>query len=131
MPYRLVLIGCEPVLHDLLTERLRDSFEIVGTARTGSEALQIVRSAAADVVLLDADLPTGDPADLIAKLALVGAAPLVALSAHAAPGAPAGAALLMAGARAIVAKTAGPLMLDLEEEMGTTLVAALNSAASA
>src|SRR5580765_2009323 len=130
MPYRLVLVGCEPVLHDLLADRLRDTFEIVGAARTAAEALEVVRSAAADVVLLDADLPTGEPADLVAKLTLAGPAPLVALSGHAAPGAPGGAALLMAGARAIVAKTAAPLPLDLEDDMGTALVATLNSVAS-
>ena len=130
MPKRLVLVGCEPVLHDLLADRLRDAFEIVGAARTAAEALEVVRCVAADVVLLDADLPTGEPADLVAKLALAGVVPLVALSGHAAPGAPAGAALLMAGARAIVAKTAGPLPLDLEGDMGTALVATLNSVAS-
>jgi len=129
MPKKLVLVGCEPVLHDLLADRLRNAFEIVGAARTEAEALEIVRSAAADVVLLYADLSTGEPADLVAKLALVGAAALVALSGHAAPGAPGGAALLMAGARALVAKTAGPLPLDLEADLGTTLVATLNNVA--
>ena len=121
MSFKLVLIGCEPVLHGLLADWLSDAFQIVGAALTADNALSVTRSTIADVVLFDADLWKDEPADLIAKLVLIGAAPIVALSAHAAPGGPASAALLMAGARAIVAKTAGQLPLDLVDGFGGTV----------
>lgn len=122
---RLVLIGCEPVLHDLLAERLGEAFEIVGRASSADDALLVVRSTPADVVLLDTDLWKTDPAALVSKLALVGAAPVVALSSRAAPGGKGCDALLGAGARAVVAKGAGQLPLDLIEGVGEALVATL------
>lgn len=130
MSSRLVLISCEPVLHDLLVDRLQGDFQIVVAARSLDDALAVARSASADVILFDADLAKGEPADLIAKLTLVSAAPIVALSAHAPPGSVESAGILAAGARAIVAKPAGPLPLDLTGNLGETLVSSLQRVAS-
>ncbi len=131
MSPRLVLIGCEPVLHDLLAERLGEAFEIVGRASSADDALLVARSTPADVVLFDADLWKTDAATLVAKLTLVCAAPVVALSSRAAPGGKGCGALLDAGARAVVAKGSGQLPLDLIAGVGEALVATLTRAASA
>jgi DNA-binding NarL/FixJ family response regulator len=127
---RLVLIAFEPVLHELLSRRLGNAFQIVGAARTPIEALAVARATSADAILVDADLTEGEPTDLVAKLVLVGAAPIVALSARAAPGRWEAAELLAAGARAVLHKTAGPLPLDLATELGDRLTATLRQVGS-
>jgi chemotaxis response regulator CheB len=124
------LIGCEPVLHDLLADRLGEVFQIVGTASNADDALLVARSTAADVVLFDTDLWKSNPAELVAKLSLVSAAPLVALSARAAAGGAASAALLTAGAVAVVAKGSGQLPLDLVDGVGERLISTLKRVAS-
>lgn len=131
MPLKLVLIAFEPVLHDLLAERLCELFHIVGAPRGPDEALKLVRTIAADVLLVDADLPNGEAGDLVAKLSLVGQLPIIALSADAAPGGTGRAALLLAGADAVLAKPAGPLPLSLDGRLGDLLESALREAAAA
>lgn len=130
MSPRLVLIGCEPVLHDLLAERLGEVFAIVGRASSPDDALLVVRSTASDLVLFDADLWKTDAAALVSKLVLAGAAPVVALSARATPGGPGATALLNAGARAVVAKGTGQLPLDLIDGVGEALVTTLTRVAA-
>ena len=129
MPSKLVLICCDPILHDLLVDRLKDEFDIVGSARNSSDCLRVVRSHASDVILLDTEQLQEDPATLVSKLAIVTMAPIVVLSAHAARGGANCSALLSAGALTIVPKAAGPLTLDLDG-FGETLVSILTRAAT-
>lgn len=130
MPGKVTVVGFEPILRDLLVERLRDEFEIVAVPRDIDEALEAIRSIATDVVLFDGDVPTGDAGEIVAKLSLAGAAPIVVLSSGAFPGEESTTALLMAGARAVINKNAGPLPLDLGEAMGRTLTERLRAAAA-
>jgi DNA-binding NarL/FixJ family response regulator len=122
---KLIMIGFEPILHHLLRHRLEVDFAIVGAAWTAAEALALARDRFANVVLIDADSAGTRAADLIAKLSLVGRAPIVALSACAAPAKLDTAALLAAGARAIVHKAAGSLPLDLPNGLGERLITVL------
>jgi chemotaxis response regulator CheB len=118
------------VLHDLLAERLGAAFDIVGRASSADDALLVVRSTPTDLVLVDADLWKTDAAALVSKLVLAGAAPVVAVSSRATPGGPGASALLTAGARAVVAKGAGQLPLDLIDGVGESLVTTLTRVAS-
>jgi DNA-binding response OmpR family regulator len=86
---RVLLIGDDPVLHELLQGRLSETFDVMGETDGHAAALATARRATVDVVLVDADLKDTDPVDLVAGLALICVAPLVALSAAAAPGTPA------------------------------------------
>ncbi len=130
MPFRLLLVCCEQTLSHLLRDRLAGAFNVVGTATTPDEAIATARSVEADVILFDADLWNVEAVDLIAKLSLVSAAPILALSSHAAPGSLAGVAMLESGARSVVPKGRGQLPLDLSGERGEMLVAALTRAAT-
>lgn len=126
---RLVLIGFEPVLHALLLDRLQGEFEILASALSVDAGLAAARGAAVtDRILIDTDSAPQDPASLIAKLALVGPAPILALSSAAAPGSASASALLQAGATALVPKPAGPLPLLWETDGGAPLVQALREA---
>jgi DNA-binding response OmpR family regulator len=126
---RLLLIGDDPVLHELLQGRLGETFDVLGETDGHAAALATARLATVDVVLVDADLKDTDPADLVAGLALICIVPLVALSAAAAPGTQAATALYRAGARTVLHKPAGRLPLDLTSDFGDTIVATLQAAA--
>lgn len=126
---RLVLIGFEPVLHALLLDRLQEEFDILASALSVDAGLAAARGAAVtDRILIDTDSAPQDPASLITKLALVGPAPILALSSAAAPGSAFANALLQAGATALVAKPAGPLPLLWETDNGAPLIQALREA---
>ena len=127
---KLILIGFEPDLQHLLSNRLGADFAIIGAAQTAAEALAIARDRFADVVLLDADSAGTRATDLISKLSLAGRAPIVVLSATAAPAMPETAALLAAGAGAVVHKTAGSLPLDLDHGLGERLITLLRQVSS-
>jgi DNA-binding NarL/FixJ family response regulator len=126
---RLLLIGEEPILQDLLRGHLNEMFDVSGEPSNHAGALASARLAEVDVVLVDADLKETDPAELVAGLALVCAAPVVVLSAAAGPGSPAAAALFLAGAHTVLHKPAGRLPLDLGGDFGDTLLTILQQAA--
>lgn len=58
-------------------------FDVVGTAATGSQALEAARTGSVDVVLLDVNMPGGGPEAAAALTALADPPVVVALSAHA------------------------------------------------
>jgi CheY-like chemotaxis protein len=128
---RLILIGFEPLLHELLAQRLGDEFDLVGTALSAADAIAVARTHQADAILVDADAAGDHPDDLIAKLSLLNRAPIVALAATAGAGKADMAALLAAGAHAVLPKPAGPLPLDLEGGLGERMVRLLRQAAPA
>jgi CheY-like chemotaxis protein len=128
---RLLLVGDEPISQELLHGRLVEMFDVSDETGGHANALAAARDANIDVVLVDADLKDIDPTELVAGLVLVCTAPVVALSAAAAPGSPAAAALFLAGAQAVLHKPAGRLLLDLGGGFGDTLVATLQQAAGA
>ncbi|WP_156995298.1 response regulator [Elstera litoralis] len=116
-------------MHALLLDRLQGEFELLASATSVDAALAAARGAAAtDRILIDTDSLPQDPATVIAKLALLGPAPILALSSAAAPGSATASALLRAGATALVAKPAGPLPLIWEGEDGAPLVQTLREA---
>jgi CheY-like chemotaxis protein len=128
---RLILIGFEPLLHELLAQRLGDEFELVGVALSAADAIAVARAHPADAILVDADAAGERPADLVAKLSLLNRAPIVALAATAGPGKQDMAALFAAGAHTVLPKPAGSLPLDLEGGLGERLVRLLRQAAPA
>jgi DNA-binding NarL/FixJ family response regulator len=68
---RLLVVDDDAGIRTLLevTVRLDERFELVGSAATGSDCLEYLRSgAAADVVLLDVTLPDVDGIELLATV---------------------------------------------------------------
>ncbi len=125
----VVLIGFEPVMHDLLLDRLQADFLKLTAAIGLDAALSAARGAtAADRLLIDIDGCPQEPAGVIAKLRLVSAAPIIVLSATVAPGSANASAFLQAGASALVTKPAGALPLVWSGEAGEPLLHALREA---
>ena len=75
--------------HELFTHALTSTlaqdgrFEVVGTAKTGREAVQLAKSARADVVLMDMSMPVLDGLAATRRLLALDPAPhVIALSGH-------------------------------------------------
>jgi DNA-binding NarL/FixJ family response regulator len=75
--------------HELFTEALTstleldDRFHVVGTAKTGREAVRLAKTAAADVVLMDMSMPVLDGLAATRRLLTLEPAPhVIALSGH-------------------------------------------------
>ncbi|PZW46993.1 hypothetical protein C8P66_10730 [Humitalea rosea] len=131
-PCRLSIVSAEPVLRALLREALRGRFDTTPASLADADPLGPTRATQdAGLILLDSDGIEGDPAAFVAGLTLIGAAPVIVLSATAAPGSPVALALFRAGAEAVLHKPAGRLPLDLGGGFGAQILLALDEAAQA
>jgi len=107
--------------HQLFSEALRtmldrdERLEVVGTAKTGREALQLAKSTMVDVVLMDMSMPVLDGVAATRRLLALDPAPrVIALSGH--TDTLSRAAALEAGAAAFISKT------DAHTNLGDTIV---------
>jgi len=117
LPVRVLIVDD----HQLFSESLRTMLdrdgrlEVVGTAKTGREALQVAKAAAVDVVLMDMSMPVLDGVAATRRLLALDPAPrVIALSGH--TDTLSRAAALEAGASAFLSKT------DVHENLGDTIV---------
>ncbi|MBA3348527.1 MAG: response regulator transcription factor [Actinobacteria bacterium] len=80
----LIVDDHELFTHALTATLAQDSrFEVVGTAKTGREALQLAKTAQADVVLMDMSMPVLDRLAATRRLLALDPAPhVIALSGH-------------------------------------------------
>lgn len=81
---RVLVVDDHPDMVAAIVSVLDDDprFGVSGTARTGDEALDLLRTAPVDVVLLDVNMPGGGPAVAEAVRNLDDPPVVVALSAH-------------------------------------------------
>ncbi len=89
------------------------SFEVVGQARTGKEALELLPKLLPDVMTMDFNMPGMNGAETIRQLMLVRPTPVVMFSAHTRQGARETFDALAAGAVDFVTKPAGEVSMDL------------------
>jgi signal transduction histidine kinase len=68
--YRMVIVDDVPEIREIITFLLEDtgSFDVVGQAASGREAIDVVNAAQPDLVLLDLDLPDMSGWDVLAAL---------------------------------------------------------------
>jgi CheY-like chemotaxis protein len=77
---RVLVIDDHVPYRRLLTRLLRsEGYEVVGEAGTGQAAIELVRSTAPDVVLLDVVLPDFDGFEVARRLARTSARPAIVL----------------------------------------------------
>ena len=107
--------------HELFSEALRTMLdrdhrlEVVGTAKTGREAVQLAKSATVDVVLMDMSMPVLDGVAATRRLLALDPAPrVIAVSGH--TDTLSRTAALEAGASAFLSKT------DAHEDLGDRIV---------
>ena len=82
MAYRILIVDDEPALQSLVTEILTQAGYETISAASCAQALEQVRSAAPDGVLLDVMLPDGDGFSLFAELRRIRDVPVLFLSAR-------------------------------------------------
>jgi DNA-binding NarL/FixJ family response regulator len=107
--------------HELFSTALRtmldrdERLEVVATAKTGREALQVAKSGEIDVVLMDMSMPVLDGVAATRRLLALDPAPrVIAVSGH--TDSLSRAAALEAGAAAFLSKT------DAHDDLGDTIV---------
>ena len=77
---RILLADDHPMIRTAIEVLLRDtSYEMAGTARSGTETLQMVEQVQPDIVLLDLQMPGGTGMDVVRSLQANGASPRIVL----------------------------------------------------
>ena len=102
--------------------------KVVGEAGNGQEALNMVGSAAPDVVLLDIEMPVMDGLECLKRLRLQSKAKVIILSSVAQVGSPQAMEARKQGAFEIIAKPSGAMSLDLAAKKGHDIVKACRRA---
>ena len=105
-------------------------FEVVGQAKDGKGALELVAKLAPDVITMDFNMPGLNGAETVRELMKTRPTPVVMFSAHTKQGAKETFDALAAGAVDFVAKPAGEVSVDLSK-IGEELRGKLAAAASA
>ena len=77
---KILLADDHPVIRTAIEVLLRDTaYELIGTARTGAEALQETERLKPDIVLLDLQMPEGSGMDVLRKLRSAGPSPRIVI----------------------------------------------------
>lgn len=104
--------------------------EVVGTAKDGVQALELVDELRPDVVTLDVEMPRMDGLTTLRRLMSARPLPVVMLSSSTTAGASTTLTALELGAVDFVTKPSGPISLNIRE-VGPELVAKVKAAATA
>lgn len=79
---RVLIVDDEPEIHRVLRPALKACGYQTLEARTGCDALELIKSAAPDIVILDLGLPDADGQDVLRKARVFSSIPIVILSAR-------------------------------------------------
>ncbi len=102
--------------------------EIIGEAEDGQEALEKVRTAKPDVILLDIEMPRMDGVEFMKRLRLVSRSKVIVISSVIQLGSPQAAEIWKLGVSEVIEKPSGALSLDLQEIKGAEIVKAIKRA---
>lgn len=103
-----------------------ESFDIVGEASDGAEALEKLTETNPDLILLDIEMPRMDGLEFLKRYRLVSRARVIIISSVASIDSPQAATALKLGAADIIPKPSGVLSVDFEEKRGAELLEAIH-----
>jgi two-component system chemotaxis response regulator CheB len=105
-----------------------ETFEVVGEAANGAEAVERARELEPDLILLDIEMPVMDGIDALKRLSLFCRSKVVIVSSTAQVASPQAIEARRLGAADVVAKPSGALSLDLDAKRGHDIVKAARRA---
>src|SRR5947207_15203844 len=107
-PPRVLVVDDSALMRQLLSRLLKEAgLDVVGTARDGLEAIELVQALRPDVVTLDVEMPRLDGLATLERLMAVHPVPVVMCSGFTRDGAEATVRSLQDGAVGVTAKATG------------------------
>ena len=92
--------------------------QVVGEAKNGVEALDVIKQKEPDVVLLDIEMPEMDGLECFKRFRLISKARVIIISSVAQVGSPQAHEAQRLGAYAVIPKPSGAMSLDLADKKG-------------
>lgn len=110
------------VLADLVSAD--ETFNVVGQAANGAEAIEQARELDPDLILLDIEMPVMDGIEALKRLSLFSRAKVIVVSSIAQIASPQAVEARRLGAADVVGKPSGALSLDLDSKRGHDILKA-------
>ena len=110
------------VLADLVVAD--ETFEVIGQAANGAEAIDQARELDPDLILLDIEMPVMDGIEALKRLSLFSRAKVIVVSSIAQIASPQAVEARRLGAADVVGKPSGALSLDLDAKRGHDILKA-------
>jgi two-component system chemotaxis response regulator CheB len=113
---RALVVDDSSFMRTVIADQLRErDVEVVGTARTGEEAVELVERLEPDVVTMDVEMPEMDGIEAVERIMASRPTPIVMLSAHTEDGAAATLDALDRGAVDVMAKPGGEVSVEMAQ----------------
>lgn len=128
MTQKRVMIIDDATMMRLVISNLLNSakiYKVVATAGDGKEALDKLKDANPDIILVDIEMPVMDGITFLKHARLKTRAKIVVLSSIAGAGSPKSIEARNLGADAVLQKPSGSVSLDLAEKSGAAILATL------
>lgn len=121
---RVLIVDDSFIMRKLIRDIVEsdDDLEVVDTAENGKIALQKVREALPDLVLLDIEMPEMSGLETLRRLGLRSKSKVIILSSLGQEGTPETTDARRLGAAAVIGKPSGAISLDLQARKGSEIV---------
>jgi two-component system chemotaxis response regulator CheB len=130
MPKKVLVVDDSFMMRTIMRDIVSSDaqLEVVGEAKNGIEALDLIKKLDPDVVLLDIEMPEMDGLECFKRLRLISKARVIIVSSVAQSGSPQAQEAQRLGAFAIVPKPSGAMSLDLTDKKGHEITSAIRKA---
>jgi adenylate cyclase len=122
--HRIMIVDDSFIMRKLVREIVEsdDDLVVVDVAEDGRVALQKVREAKPDLILMDIEMPEMSGLEALRRLGLRSTSKVVILSARVGEGMPEAAEAMRLGAAAVLAKPSGSVSLDVKKREGERIL---------
>lgn len=128
---RVMIVDDAAMMRIVISNLLRadKSFNVVAMAGDGKAALDALKEANPDIIIVDIEMPVMDGITFLKHVRLKTRAKIVVLSSIAGTGSPKAIEARNLGADAVLQKPSGSVSLDLAEKSGAAILATLKQLA--
>lgn len=127
-PWRVLIVDDSFLMRRVIRNIVEEdqSFDIVGEAEDGMQALESVAEQEPDLILLDIEMPRMDGIEFLKQAGLMTTARVVIISSVARLGSPQAEEALQLGAADIIPKPSGALSMELDSAQSAGLLQAMH-----